>query len=330
MAVLRDHAVADDLRALRQVVGQNDQHGLADRARGDVARLAGGIDDADHGRRDALVEVQLHHLRRLVPARCHRPAPTKPASHGPTRRSRCKEPTAARQGRRARAPSGSLYGFAISLRPGAGVLLSCAMAAPSAGISIQRLTPCSHSCTTGKYSVVSGFRPAGEKAGEDEFIEIVVGELAAAPHHFLDAFGQFAAVKLILGGVFALDRLEGPARLRHRLDADHAFRNLHPQLDGRRSRAAMRHGEHRLVVRADRRLPLLEGDMRGCRSGRERGKGDDGKSNLSTSARLYFFMSGMIVTPPGACAPTPCTSSDTVDLAGFFEFAASPAPCRPA
>ena len=64
MAVLRDHAVADDLRALRQVVGQNDQHGLADRARGDVARLAAGIDDADHGRRDALVEVQLHHLRR--------------------------------------------------------------------------------------------------------------------------------------------------------------------------------------------------------------------------------------------------------------------------
>ncbi len=65
MTVLRDHAVADDLRALRQVVGQNDQHGLADRAGGDVARLAGGIDDADHGRRDAFVEVQLHHLGRL-------------------------------------------------------------------------------------------------------------------------------------------------------------------------------------------------------------------------------------------------------------------------
>src|SRR6185437_480158 len=48
MAVLRDHAIADDLRSLRQVVGQNDQHGLPDRARGDVARLAGGIDDTDH------------------------------------------------------------------------------------------------------------------------------------------------------------------------------------------------------------------------------------------------------------------------------------------
>jgi hypothetical protein len=65
MAVLRDHAVADDLRALRQVVGQNDQHGLTDRAGGDVARLAGRIDDTDHGRCYALVEVQLHHLGRL-------------------------------------------------------------------------------------------------------------------------------------------------------------------------------------------------------------------------------------------------------------------------
>src|SRR5262249_44382751 len=50
----------------------------------------------------------------------------------------------------------SHQGFGISLTPGAGHLPSCAGAAPSAGISIQRLTPCSHSCTTGKYSVVFG------------------------------------------------------------------------------------------------------------------------------------------------------------------------------
>ena len=48
----------------------------------------------------------------------------------------------------------------ISLTPGAGHLPSCEWVAPSGGISIQRLTPCSHSCTTGKYSVVSGLRPA--------------------------------------------------------------------------------------------------------------------------------------------------------------------------
>ena len=64
MTVLRDHAIADDLRSYRQVVRQNDQHGLADRTGCDIARLAAGIDDADHGRRHALVEVQLHHLRR--------------------------------------------------------------------------------------------------------------------------------------------------------------------------------------------------------------------------------------------------------------------------
>ena len=49
-------------------------------------------------------------------------------------------------------------GFGSSFTPGAGDLPSCECAAPSAGISIQRLTPFSHSCTTGKYSVVFGFR----------------------------------------------------------------------------------------------------------------------------------------------------------------------------
>jgi hypothetical protein len=50
------------------------------------------------------------------------------------------------------------YGFDISLRPGAGDLPSWLWdPAPSFGISIQRLTPFSHSCTTGKYNVVFGF-----------------------------------------------------------------------------------------------------------------------------------------------------------------------------
>ncbi len=51
----------------------------------------------------------------------------------------------------------AVYGFCISLTPGAGHLPSCAWpVSPSAGISIQRLMLCSHSCTTGKYSVVLG------------------------------------------------------------------------------------------------------------------------------------------------------------------------------
>ena len=49
-------------------------------------------------------------------------------------------------------------GFGRSFTPGAGDLPSCECPAPSAGISIQRLTPVSHSWTTGKYSVVFGFR----------------------------------------------------------------------------------------------------------------------------------------------------------------------------
>src|ERR1700678_2168213 len=48
------------------------------------------------------------------------------------------------------------YGFEINLTAGAGDLLSWAPASPSAGISIQRLIPCSHSCTTGKYRLVFG------------------------------------------------------------------------------------------------------------------------------------------------------------------------------
>src|SRR6185312_11885929 len=163
MTVLRDHAVADDLRALRQVVGQYDQHGLADRARRDVARLAGGVDDTDHGRRDALVEVQLHHLRRLGQ---HAAIGRLRGDQG--RMSPCGARDAKRRQQRGKAGKHArhraLYGFAISLRPGAGVLLPSPWPAwPSAGTSIQRLTPCSHSCTTGKYSVVSGFRPAVRK-----------------------------------------------------------------------------------------------------------------------------------------------------------------------
>ena len=43
MTILRDHSVTDNLRSLRQVVGQNDQHRLADRTGGDVARPTGDI-----------------------------------------------------------------------------------------------------------------------------------------------------------------------------------------------------------------------------------------------------------------------------------------------
>ena len=64
MAVLGDHAIADDLGALRQVLGQDHQNRLPDSTGSDFARFARGIDQAHDGRRHAFVEVQLHHLRR--------------------------------------------------------------------------------------------------------------------------------------------------------------------------------------------------------------------------------------------------------------------------
>ena len=65
MPVLRNHAVAYDLRALRQVLRQRDHDGLVDGADRDLARLAVGVDQADDGGRHGLVETQRHRLRRL-------------------------------------------------------------------------------------------------------------------------------------------------------------------------------------------------------------------------------------------------------------------------
>src|SRR3954468_7169269 len=54
----------------------------------------------------------------------------------------------------------------------------------------------------------------GEKRRDHELVVLVVRQLAAAPHHLLDALGQLAAVKLVLAGIFAADRLDAPAGLR--------------------------------------------------------------------------------------------------------------------
>ena len=71
------------------------------------------------------------------------------------------------------------------------------------GISIQRLIPCSHSCTTGKYSVVFGFRLPVRKVADHEFVVVLVRQLAAAPRHLLDALGILRR-EIVLAGVLAL------------------------------------------------------------------------------------------------------------------------------
>src|SRR6186713_2628551 len=149
-------------------------------------------------------------------------------------RSQCTAPTAARQDRRARAPSGIALRLRRQLEARRGRLAALPVAATAFRGNID---PAADALLAflhyRKIQRRVRLQACREKAGEDELVEIVVGELAAAPHHFLDAFGQFAAVKLVLRGIFALDRLERPARLGHRLDADYAFRDLHPQLDRR-------------------------------------------------------------------------------------------------
>ena len=160
MSVFGDHAIADHLRAARKMAGQRDEDGLAVGTKGDViARLALRIDQADSRRRDAFIETQLCDVRRLG----HHAAVGRLGRN--QRRKRTGGKTKNRQQRSD--PSGKAHGqgFGISLTPGAGDLPPpwSLPPRPSAGMSIQRLIPCSHSCTTGKYSVVFGFRPPVRK-----------------------------------------------------------------------------------------------------------------------------------------------------------------------
>ncbi|MGY2846455.1 putative membrane protein YccC [Bradyrhizobium sp. USDA 4510] len=60
MAILRHHAIADHLRALRQARRQRHHHRLVDGADRDVARLARGVEQADRRRRHRFVEAEHH------------------------------------------------------------------------------------------------------------------------------------------------------------------------------------------------------------------------------------------------------------------------------
>ena len=142
VAILRDHAVADDLCALGQISRQRDVDRLVlrfDRRIG--PQLARGIDQIDRAGGDAFIEPQLNRLRRL---RQHRAVTRLGESERGVRR-RLAGKAHQQQQRREKAHQGF-----VSFTPGAGHLPSCEWVAPSGGISIQRLTPCSHSCTTGK------------------------------------------------------------------------------------------------------------------------------------------------------------------------------------
>src|SRR5258708_1676714 len=90
----------------------------------------------------------------------------------------------------------------------------------------------------------------------------------------------------------------------------------------------MRHREHGLVIRADRRLAILQRDMRAGRRHREHG-GHDEKRRIADlrhcQSHIFmpegiFFISMLppeLSAPAGPCAPTPCTSSESFTLPAF-------------
>ena len=91
-----------------------------------------------------------------------------------------------------------------------------------------------------------------------------VGKLAARPGNLGHAFGHLRAAQRVGLWIFAGDGVELPAGLGHRLHADDARRQPHADRGGGRAAAAVRHAQHRLVGRADRRFLAFEGDMSEC------------------------------------------------------------------
>src|ERR1700733_1118648 len=157
MPVGGDHKIAEKLGAV-EIVRQADFNDVILRTdRHILTRLARAVDQLDRGRRDGFVESQAYCLRSL---RHHAAVAGLGRNQGRVCEGAGGEAKNRQQGCKARDEAQQAdQGFAISLTPGAVDLLPCVCSAsPSAGISIQRLTPCSHSCTVGKYSTVSGLR----------------------------------------------------------------------------------------------------------------------------------------------------------------------------
>ena len=183
MTVLRDHAIADDLVSSAGRQAERSAR-IGRRTGGDVARLAAGIDDADHGRRHASLKFNCTIFGGSVSTLPSAGSEETSVAWAHTALAKHRANSSA-----ARLASTRAIGMALRLcdqleaRCRRLAVMSMPMAAwPAEGISIQRLTP-ARALHHGKY-MVSGFRPGSEIAGEGEFIEIVVGELAGAPHHF--------------------------------------------------------------------------------------------------------------------------------------------------
>jgi hypothetical protein len=125
-----------------------------------------------------------------------------------------------------------------------------------------------------KIDGAAGSEAIGQIGGEDELLVVLVEKLAG-PDNLLHAFGQLAAIVFVRLRVGRGDSVERPAGLRHRLDRDDAFGNLHANLECGRALASMADFHNPLVGAADGGLFGLKCCMRICACGpRAHGGGD--------------------------------------------------------
>src|SRR5262245_45907315 len=111
---------------------------------------------------------------------------------------------------------------------------------------------------------LAGLEFLGKHAREHELVIVRIGELPARPGKLAHAFGHLGAAQRIGLGVFSAHDVELPARLRHRLHANDAFGNADADRGGGSAFATVRHAHDGLVGGRNRRLLLLQSDVRRC------------------------------------------------------------------
>lgn len=118
---------------------------------------------------------------------------------------------------------------------------------------------------------------------DDELVELVVGERAAAPGDFERARGHRRAVIIVGPGIVALGDGDLPAGLGLRLGVDETLGELDGHRVGRRAVAAVGNGQHRLdggVVGGGRRRDAGMGEGRTGSGNGNGGAGNGAKGEL--------------------------------------------------
>src|SRR5215510_15865942 len=114
----------------------------------------------------------------------------------------------------------------------------------------------------GKVDHLALLQIACDRGHEDELIVKRIGQVAARPCHFGDAFTDLGVPDGMWFRVFAANDIKLPPGLWHRPYRYDAIRNAYPDCRGRRAIAAVQDLQNGLVLRTDRRLLVLQSDMR--------------------------------------------------------------------